>query len=41
MLALGSPSVVTIANYQIDNLRGLIDAVAGQPDQAQAAKSSP
>jgi hypothetical protein len=41
VLALGSPSVVTIANYQIDNLRGLIDAVAGQTDQAQAAKSAP
>jgi hypothetical protein len=41
VLPLGSSSVVTIANYQIDNLRGLIDAVAGQTDQAQAAKSAP
>jgi hypothetical protein len=41
VLPLGSPVVVTIANYQIDNLRGLIDAVAGQTDQAQAAKSAP
>jgi hypothetical protein len=41
VLALGGRSVVTIANYQIDNLRGLITAVAGQSNQAQAAKSTP
>jgi hypothetical protein len=41
VLPLGRPAVVTIANFQIDNLRGLIDAVAGQADQAQAAKSAP
>jgi hypothetical protein len=41
VLALGGRSVVTIANYQIDNLRGLIAAVAGQSNQAQAAQSTP
>jgi hypothetical protein len=41
VLPLGSPVVVTIANYQIDNLRGLIDAVAAPSEQPQAAKSAP
>ncbi|HEU5283039.1 MAG TPA: hypothetical protein VFU53_04450, partial [Burkholderiales bacterium] len=37
--AVGSPTVITIANYQIDNLLGLIQAVSGgQTDQAAAAK---
>jgi hypothetical protein len=37
--AVGSPTVITIANYQIDNLLGLIQAVGdGQADQASAAK---
>lgn len=37
--AVGSPTVITIANYQIDNLLGLIQAVSGgQTDQAAAEK---
>jgi hypothetical protein len=36
---VGSASVITIANYQIENLLGLIQAVSGgQADQAAAAK---
>jgi hypothetical protein len=41
VLALGSPSVVTIANYQIDNLHGLIDDVAGASGQPQTARTTP
>jgi hypothetical protein len=39
--AVGSASVVMIANYQVDNLLGLIQAVSGQADQASAAKAPP
>ncbi len=41
VLALGSPSVVTIANYQIDNLRGLIDDVTGTTGRPQTARKTP
>ncbi len=41
VLALGSPSVVTIANYQIDNLHGLIDDVAATSRQPAAARNTP
>jgi hypothetical protein len=34
--AVGSSSVITIANYQIDNLLSLIQAVAGPADQTAA-----
>jgi hypothetical protein len=34
--AVGSSSVITIANYQVDNLLGLIQAVAATTDQAAA-----
>jgi hypothetical protein len=34
--AVGSPTVITIANYQIDNLLSLIQAVASPADQAAA-----
>jgi hypothetical protein len=34
--AVGSSSVITIANYQIDNLLSLIQAVAGPTDQTAA-----
>ena len=39
--AVGSSSAVMIANYQIDNLLGLIQAVSGPADQASAAKPAP
>jgi hypothetical protein len=31
--------VITVANYQIDNLLGLIQAVGGPTEQASAAKA--
>jgi hypothetical protein len=40
VIAVGSSSVVTIANYQIDNLLGLIK-VAAESGQGQAAVKSP
>jgi hypothetical protein len=33
--------VVTIANYQIDNLRGLIEDVTATSNQGQTLKSTP
>lgn len=41
VLPLGSPSVVTIANFQIDNLRGLIAAVTTSAGSTQTAKGQP
>lgn len=38
---LGSSEVVTIANYQIENLQGLIAAVLPQPAAAAAAEGLP
>ena len=38
VLALGGPSVVTIANYQIDNLLNLIQAVGEKPAQGLSRK---
>jgi hypothetical protein len=37
--AVGSHTVITVANYQIDNLLGLIQAVGGPTEQASAAKT--
>ncbi len=39
--AIGHPAVVTIPNYQIDNLLALIGAVGGQSDQGRPTRSSP
>jgi hypothetical protein len=41
VLPVGKPEVVTIANYQIDNLTKLIDAVAAPAAAAGAARSAP
>ena len=41
VLPVGSAMVVTVANYQIDNLRSLIAAVAGKPAQPPANKIPP
>ena len=41
ILPVGKPQVVTIANYQIDNLHGLIDDVAGASGQPQTARTTP
>jgi hypothetical protein len=41
VLAVGSPTVATIANYQIDNLLGLVSTAARQPGQGQASSKSP
>jgi hypothetical protein len=37
--AVGSHTVITVANYQIDNLLGLIQAVGGPTEQGSAAKT--
>lgn len=41
VLPVGSAMVVTVANYQIDNLRSLIDTVAGKAAQQPANKPRP
>jgi hypothetical protein len=41
ILVVGSATVVTIPNYQIDNVLGLIAAVTGQSATGQVLRSSP
>ena len=41
VLPVGGAMVVTVANYQIDNLRSLIDAVAGKSAQSPANNLRP
>jgi len=41
VMIIGTPVISTIANYQIDNLTGLIQTVSGLPAQTQAPKKSP
>jgi hypothetical protein len=41
VLIVGSAAVVTIPNYQIDNLLGLIEAVAGKAPSGRATRSGP
>jgi hypothetical protein len=41
VMIIGTPVISTIANYQIDNLTGLILAASGPPAQVQAPKKSP
>jgi hypothetical protein len=41
VLVVGSAAVVTIPNYQIDNLLGVIEAVARTSASGQAIHSAP
>jgi hypothetical protein len=41
VLMVGSAAVVTIPNYQIDNLRALIETVAGTAEAGRATRSVP
>jgi hypothetical protein len=41
VLVVGSAAVATIPNYQIDNLRALIEAVAGKAAAGRATRSVP
>ena len=41
MMVIGSPVISTVANYQIDNLTGLIQTASGLPPQTQVPKRSP
>jgi hypothetical protein len=41
VMVIGSPVISTIANYQIENLTGLIETASGAATQTQGPKRLP